>query len=111
MSGIDDAIERSALLRGRDVKVSALAGGSAQGVFLAEVDDRRYVVRVPSASSELLGTDRGVERSNADIAAQTRGPGVRGRDRADGRGLANTCTSPTDGGDVPTTACGAEIRQ
>ncbi len=72
MPAIDEIVQRSALLRDRDIKLSPLAGGNMNGVFLAETDGERYVIRVPGPASHLLGTDRGVERSNADLAAQTR---------------------------------------
>jgi hypothetical protein len=69
---LDDVIQGSALLRGRPITVSPLAGGSLNGVFLAETETARYVIRVPGAASDLLGTDRSVELSNAEIAAQSR---------------------------------------
>jgi thiamine kinase-like enzyme len=71
-SSLDDVIQQSALLRGRDITVSPLGGGSLNGVFLAEAEGERYVIRVPGAASDLLGTDRDVERANVEIAAGSR---------------------------------------
>jgi hypothetical protein len=66
---IDDVIERSRLFRGRDVATSLLPGGHANGAYVVQVGDTRYVVRIPGVSSELLVPDRANERHNTMAAA------------------------------------------
>ena len=64
-------LERSALLRGRDVSASELPGGLTNANYLVEADRERFVVRIPGRSTELLAVDRGNERANAEAAATT----------------------------------------
>lgn len=66
---IEEVIERSRLFRGRDVTSSRLSGGHMNSVYLVQVGDARYVVRIPAAASGLLVPDRASERHNTEAAA------------------------------------------
>ena len=66
---ITKAVERVAVLAGREVDVSVLADGFTNDVFLVRADDERYVFRVPGQSSDLLEINRADERYNAEMAA------------------------------------------
>ncbi|HLB62733.1 MAG TPA: choline/ethanolamine kinase family protein [Actinomycetota bacterium] len=68
---IDEIVERVSLWRGLDVSVSTLSGGLTNENFLVEAGGKRYVVRVPGASTELLAVDRVNERHNAQAASTT----------------------------------------
>lgn len=70
-ASIDEVVGRVSLWRGRDVMVSPLSGGLTNENFLVESDGKRYVVRIPGVSTELLAVDRANERHNAEAAATT----------------------------------------
>ena len=73
MSGtrIDDAVARVSLWKGEDVKVSQLSGGLTNENYLVEVAGRRYVMRIPGQSTDLLSIDRANEVYNTKAAAGT----------------------------------------
>jgi thiamine kinase-like enzyme len=59
------------------VKVSQLSGGLTNENYLVETGGRRYVMRIPGQSTELLSIDRANEVYNTKAAASTGiGPGV-----------------------------------
>lgn len=68
---IDEVVDRVALWRGTEVRVSRLSGGLTNVNYLVEADGVRYVVRIPGRSTELLAVDRENERHNAEAAATT----------------------------------------
>jgi thiamine kinase-like enzyme len=68
---IDQVVERVALWKGLDPKVSELSGGLTNQNFLVEAEGTKYVVRIPGAATELLAVDRVNERENAEAAATT----------------------------------------
>jgi thiamine kinase-like enzyme len=60
-----------------EVKVSQLSGGLTNENYLVQTGGRRYVMRIPGQSTELLAIDRGNEVYNTKAAASTGiGPGV-----------------------------------
>src|SRR5438067_10871292 len=77
MRRVDDAVARISLWRGKDVKVTSLSGGLTNENYLVEAAGRRYVMRLPGASTELLSIDRVNELYNTRAAASTGiGPAV-----------------------------------
>lgn len=70
-TGIDDAVARVSLWKGQDVKVSQLSGGLTNENYLVESADRRYVMRIPGQSTDLLSIDRANEVYNTKAAAST----------------------------------------
>ncbi len=77
LSRAEVAVERVALWRGQDVKVSSLSGGLTNENYLIETGGERYVMRLPGTSTELLSIDRANEVYNARAAASTGiGPAV-----------------------------------
>ena len=77
LSRAEVAVERVALWRGQNVKVSSLSGGLTNENYLVEVGGERYVMRLPGTSTELLSIDRANEVYNARAAASTGiGPAV-----------------------------------
>jgi thiamine kinase-like enzyme len=77
MSKADDAVARVALWKGEDVQISPLSGGLTNENFLVSAAGKRYVVRVPGQSTELLAIDRANEVHNTRAAATTGiGPAV-----------------------------------
>jgi thiamine kinase-like enzyme len=77
LSRAEDAVGRVALWRGRDVKVSPLSGGLTNENYLVVADGKRYVMRLPGTSTELLSIDRANEVYNARAAASAGiGPAV-----------------------------------
>ncbi len=65
---------------GRTVTLSPLHGGITNTNYIAAVDGRRFVVRVPGERTELLGIDRANEAEAAARAAELGiGPAVVGR--------------------------------
>ena len=54
-----------------DVSVSQLSGGLTNENYLVEADGRRYVMRIPGQSTELLSIDRANEVFNTRAAAET----------------------------------------
>ncbi len=67
----DEAVSRVSLWRGRDVRVSPLSGGLTNENYLVEDGAKRYVVRLPGRSTELLAIDRDNEVFNTKAAATT----------------------------------------
>ena len=59
------------LWKGRAVTISPLSGGLTNENYLVESGDRRYVMRLPGQSTELLSIDRENEVHNTKAAAST----------------------------------------
>ena len=59
------------LWKGRNVDISPLSGGLTNENYLVQVDGRRYVMRLPGQSTELLSIDRANEVFNTKAAATT----------------------------------------
>jgi thiamine kinase-like enzyme len=70
-SRVDDAAARVSLWKGRELKVKQLSGGLTNENYLVEADGRRYVMRIPGQSTELLSIDRANEVYNTRAAAST----------------------------------------
>jgi thiamine kinase-like enzyme len=70
-SRAENAVERVSLWRGDDVKISSLSGGMTNENYLVEAGGKRYVMRIPGQSTELLSIDRANEVYNARAAATT----------------------------------------
>jgi thiamine kinase-like enzyme len=68
---VDDAVARVSLWKGQDVKVSQLSGGLTNENYLVESAGRRYVMRIPGQSTDLLSIDRANEVHNTKAAAST----------------------------------------
>ena len=68
---VDEAVKQVSLWKGRQVKVSQLSGGLTNENYLVEDGDRRYVLRLPGQSTELLSIDRANEVFNTTAAAST----------------------------------------
>src|SRR5438477_12168620 len=67
----EEAAARVALWRGRAVAISPLSGGLTNENYLVECEGRRYVMRLPGKSTELLAIDRANEVYNTKAAAST----------------------------------------
>ena len=67
----EDAAARVSLWKGRAVSISILSGGLTNENYLVECDGRRYVMRLPGQSTELLSIDRANEVFNTKAAATT----------------------------------------
>ena len=67
----DEAATRVTLWRGRTPRISSLSGGLTNENYLVEVDGKRYVMRLPGRSTELLSIDRDNEVYNTKAAAST----------------------------------------
>jgi thiamine kinase-like enzyme len=70
-SRVDDAVARVSLWKGKDVNVSQLSGGLTNENYLVETAGKRYVMRIPGQSTELLSIDRANEVHNTKAAAGT----------------------------------------
>jgi thiamine kinase-like enzyme len=70
-SGVDEAVARVSLWKGKDVNVSQLSGGLTNENYLVEAAGQRYVMRIPGQSTELLSIDRANEVHNTKAAAST----------------------------------------
>ena len=57
--------------KGQDVKVSQLSGGLTNENYLVEAGGKKYVMRIPGQSTELLAIDRANEVFNTKAAATT----------------------------------------
>ena len=68
---VDDAVARVSLWKGQDVKISQLSGGLTNANYLVESAGRRYVMRIPGQSTDLLSIDRANEVYNTKAAAST----------------------------------------
>jgi thiamine kinase-like enzyme len=71
MSTAEEAVARVSLWKGETVKVSPLSGGLTNENYLVEGGGKRYVVRIPGQSTELLSIDRANEVHNTRAAATT----------------------------------------
>ncbi len=67
----ENAAARVSLWKGRTVSISILSGGLTNENYLVECDGRRYVMRLPGQSTELLSIDRANEVFNTKAAATT----------------------------------------
>ena len=67
----DEAAARVALWKGQPVKISPLSGGLTNENYLVEAEGKRYVMRLPGQSTELLSIDRENEVHNTKAAAST----------------------------------------
>jgi thiamine kinase-like enzyme len=67
----EDAAARVSLWRGKHVQISPLSGGLTNENYLVESDGKRYVMRLPGKSTELLSIDRENEVYNTKAAAST----------------------------------------
>ncbi|HYU63412.1 MAG TPA: choline/ethanolamine kinase family protein [Verrucomicrobiae bacterium] len=67
----EEAASRVALWKGRQLGISTLSGGLTNDNYLVESDGKRYVMRVPGQSTELLSIDRANEVFNTKAAAST----------------------------------------
>ena len=68
---VDEAVSRVSLWRGGAVSVSPLSGGLTNENYLVEAEGKRYVMRLPGRSTELLAIDRDNEVYNTEAAAET----------------------------------------
>jgi thiamine kinase-like enzyme len=71
MSTAEEAVARVSLWKGESVQVSPLSGGLTNENYLVEGGGKRYVVRIPGQSTELLSIDRANEVHNTRAAATT----------------------------------------
>jgi thiamine kinase-like enzyme len=71
MSKADEAVARVSLWKGESVQVSPLSGGLTNENYLVSAAGKRYVVRLPGQSTELLAIDRANEVHNTRAAATT----------------------------------------
>src|SRR5438477_10822491 len=67
----EEAAARVALWRGRAVTISPLSGALTNENYLVECEGRRYVMRFPGKSTELLAIDRANEVYNTKTSATT----------------------------------------
>jgi len=69
---VEEALLRVALWKGAgEIDVSPLSGGLTNENYLVRAGDRRYVLRLPGQSTELLAIDRENEVFNTKAAATT----------------------------------------
>jgi thiamine kinase-like enzyme len=71
MSRAEEAAARVSLWKGRDVDITPLSGGLTNENYLVQVEEQRYVMRLPGQSTELLSIDRENEVFNTKAAATT----------------------------------------
>jgi thiamine kinase-like enzyme len=67
----EEAAAKVSLWRGRRIAISPLSGGLTNENYLVECEGRRYVLRLPGQSTELLSIDRENEVYNTKAAAST----------------------------------------
>ena len=67
----EQAAARVSLWKGRDVTLSPLSGGLTNENYLVDAGGKRYVMRLPGQSTELLSVDRANEVYNTKAAATT----------------------------------------
>jgi len=65
---IEEVVARVELWRGDEPEVTSLSGGLTNDNYLVSAAGRRYVVRIPGRSTELLAIDRANEHANAQAA-------------------------------------------
>ena len=68
-TSVAEAVSRVSLWRGKEVSVSPLSGGLTNENYLVAAEGKRYVVRLPGRSTELLAVDRANEVYNTKAAA------------------------------------------
>jgi thiamine kinase-like enzyme len=68
---VDDALALVSLWKGTEPKVSQLSGGLTNENYLVEAGGKRYVMRIPGQSTELLSINRDNEVYNTKAAATT----------------------------------------
>lgn len=68
---IDSAVRKVALWNGQPVDWSPLSGGMTNENYLVVAGGKRYVMRIPGQSTELLSIDRANEVYNTTAAATT----------------------------------------
>ena len=67
----EQAAAKVSLWRGKPIAVSPLSGGLTNENYLVECEGKRYVLRLPGQSTELLSIDRENEVYNTKAAAST----------------------------------------
>lgn len=67
---IEQVVARITDWHGRSVRIEPLEGGITNTSYRVDVDGHPFVVRIPGASTELLGVDRRNEHHNARAAAR-----------------------------------------
>jgi thiamine kinase-like enzyme len=67
----EEAAAKVSLWRGKPYTISPLSGGLTNENYLVESDDKRYVMRLPGQSTDLLSIDRENEVYNTKAAAST----------------------------------------
>ena len=67
----DAAASRVSLWQGREVNITPLSGGLTNENYLVDAGAKRYVMRLPGQSTELLSIDRANEVYNTKAAATT----------------------------------------
>lgn len=70
-SRVEEAVALVSLWRGQQPVVSQLSGGLTNENYLVEAGGKRYVMRIPGRSTELLSIDRANEVFNTKAAATT----------------------------------------
>ena len=70
-SRVDEAVALVSLWKGQRPKVSQLSGGLTNENYLVEAGGKKYVMRIPGQSTELLSIDRANEVFNTKAAATT----------------------------------------
>jgi thiamine kinase-like enzyme len=70
-SRVDEAVALVSLWKGHKPAVSQLSGGLTNENYLVEADGKKYVMRIPGQSTELLSIDRANEVFNTKAAATT----------------------------------------
>jgi thiamine kinase-like enzyme len=70
-SRVDEAVALVSLWKGWEPKVSQLSGGLTNENYLVEAGGKKYVMRIPGQSTELLSIDRANEVFNTKAAATT----------------------------------------
>ena len=71
MTTLSEAVARVSLWKGQSPRVSQLSGGLTNENYLVEVGSKKYVMRIPGKSTELLSIDRANEVYNTKAAATT----------------------------------------
>ncbi len=67
--GVAALVARVPAWAGRAAQIRPLPGGIGSTRYVVEVDDERWVIRIPGERVDLLGTDRGTELEGARLAS------------------------------------------
>jgi thiamine kinase-like enzyme len=67
----EEAAAKVSIWRGRPISISPLSGGLTNENYLVESEGKRYVMRLPGQSTDLLSIDRENEVYNTKAAAST----------------------------------------